>query len=43
MIVEPAERPRGAANRVLVGVRTLALLPVSGFTTEPSAGPNVGT
>ncbi len=49
MTAEPTARPRGKANRILVGVWTLALLPVtgflfliSGFAVSPTSCPETG-
>jgi hypothetical protein len=49
MTGEPTSRPRGTANRILVGVWTLALLPVtgfllliSGFAVSPTQCPETG-
>lgn len=49
MTLEPTSRPRGTANRILVGVWTLALLPVtgfllliSGFAVSPTQCPETG-
>ena len=49
MTIEPTVRPRGTANRILVGVWALALLPVagfvlliSGFLVSPTSCPETG-